>query len=208
MKLQILKDGDNPINTNSYLLYDEESKDAYIIDAPTKTKTFIQKIDELNLNLKYLLLTHGHWDHIHYVNFWRDEYDTKIVCHRLTKDYLHDISLNGSGKYIPEITTDADIYLEGNSGEFEIFKYITTPGHSYDSISIILGDIIFCGDLIFKRSVGRTDLKGCNERELIDSIRNKIYKFPDHVKLLPGHGGNTTVGDEKLYNPYVPTIKE
>lgn len=208
MKLQILKDGNNPINTNSYLIYDEESKDAYIIDAPTKTKPFIDKIEKLNLNVKYLLLTHGHWDHIYHVDFWRENYGAKIVAHKLTKDYLHDISLNASGTYIPEMTTDADIYLDGDFGEFEIFKYISTPGHSYDSISIILGNIIFCGDLIFKRSIGRTDLKGCNQRDLIESIRNKIYKFSDDIKLLPGHGENTTVGEEKMYNPFVPAVKE
>lgn len=206
MKYKILKDGINQINCNSYLIYNEEKLDAYIIDAPTKTKLFIDEIENKNLNLRYVLLTHGHWDHIVEIDFWRQEYGAKIVAHEKTRKYLNDPEYNLSYRHMPEISTDADIYIDGEKGEFDIFKFICTPGHSFDSISIILKNIIFCGDVIFYESVGRADLIGSNPQDLIKSIREVIYKFDDDTRLFPGHGQATTVGHEKINNPFVPFI--
>lgn len=204
MKYKILKDGNNPINCNSYLIYNEESLDAYIIDASSETKLFIDEIKNKNLNLKYLLLTHGHWDHIVAVDFWRDNYDIKVVAHKESKTYLNSPKYNLSYKVMPEISIDADKYLEGEKGEFDIFQYVRTPGHSFDSVSYILGNMVFCGDVIFHESVGRTDLIGSDASDLIKSIRQIIYKFNDKTNLLPGHGKNTTVAYEKKHNPFVP----
>lgn len=208
MKLKLMKDGNSPVNTNSYLIYDEESKNAWIIDASTKTRPFIDKIKELDLNVKYLLLTHGHWDHIMSAEFWRNEYGAKIVAHEKGKDYLNDPEINGSSKYsqMPDYKLDADIYLQGDEGQFEIFKWFYTPGHSYDHLVYQLGEnIVFSGDLIFFNSIGRTDIIGANFNDLKNSIRNIIYKkFNDKTILLPGHGNNTTVLNEKQSNPWVP----
>lgn len=206
MKFTILKDGNSPVNTNTYLIYDEVSKDAYIIDATTKTKKFIKVIDELGLNVKYLILTHGHWDHITSAEFWRDKYGAKIVCHEYGKDYLKDPSLNLSVNHfeVPNLSFDPDIILEDNVGQFEIFKYYYTPGHSYDHLIYQMGNVVFSGDLIFYQSVGRTDLKGSKPRDLKESIQNILYReFDDETTLLPGHGPNTTVGYEKINNPWV-----
>lgn len=204
MKYKILKDGNNPVNCNSYLIYNVETLDAYIIDAPTKTKLFIDEINEKKLNLKYVLLTHGHWDHIMSLDFWRENYDIEVVAHKECETYLNNPKYNLSYRVMPEISTNADIYLEGESDEFDIFKYIRTPGHSFDSVSYILGNVVFCGDVIFYESVGRTDLIGSDPDDLVKSIRKKIYKFNDKTNLLPGHGQNTTVAHEKKYNPFVP----
>lgn len=203
MKYKILKDGNNPVNCNSYLIYNEETKDGYIIDAPTKTEAFIKEIEEKGINLKYLLLTHGHWDHIMHLDYWRDAYDLKVVCHRKCEKYLSDPKFNMSYMHMKPIETNADIYLEEDNGSFDIFNYVYTPGHSFDSISFVLRDIVFCGDVIFYESVGRTDFLGSNHEDLINSIKNVIYKFDDNTKLLPGHGINTTVKHEKENNPFV-----
>lgn len=206
MKYSILKDGNSPVNTNTYLIYNETTKDAYIIDATTKTKKFINKIDELGLNLKYLILTHGHWDHISSAEFWRNKYGAKIVCHEYGREYLKDPKVNLSIHHsdIPNYSFEPDITLEGNKGQFEIFNYFYTPGHSYDHLIYQMGNIVFSGDLIFFQSVGRTDLIGSKPRDLIESIQNIIYRaFDDDTTLLPGHGPNTTVGFEKINNPWV-----
>ena len=206
MKYSILKDGNSPVNTNTYLIYNETTKDAYIIDATTKTKKFINKIDELGLNLKYLILTHGHWDHISSAEFWRNKYGAKIVCHEYGREYLKDPKVNLSIQHsdIPNYSFEPDITLEGNKGQFEIFNYFYTPGHSYDHLIYQMGNIVFSGDLIFFQSVGRTDLIGSKPRDLIESIQNIIYRaFDDETTLLPGHGPNTTVGFEKINNPWV-----
>lgn len=207
MNLKLMKDGNSPAGTNTYLIYDEESKDAWIIDASTETKPFIDKINELGLNLKYVLLTHGHWDHIMSVEFWREKYSAKIVAHSKGKDYLNDPEINGSFKYsdMPDYSFDADIYLDDEKGTFEIFKYFYTPGHSYDHLVYQLGDqIVFSGDLLFKGTIGRTDLIGSNFSDLKDSVYNVMYKeFNDETILLPGHGDSTTIGYEKKNNPWV-----
>lgn len=207
MKLNIMVDGNSLINTNTYLIYDEDSKDAWIIDAPGETKPFIDKIDELGLNLRYVLLTHGHWDHIMSAEFWRDAYGAKIVAHEKGKDYLTDPKINGSFKYadLENISFEADIYLKEDRGEFEIFRYFYTPGHAYDHLIYQLGkELVFSGDLIFYESIGRTDIIGANFNDLKSSILNIVYKeFSDESVLLPGHGRDTRVGHEKHNNPWV-----
>ncbi|WP_311487880.1 MBL fold metallo-hydrolase [uncultured Helcococcus sp.] len=208
MKLKLLKDGNNPMNTNSYLIYDEESKNAWIIDASSDSKLFIDTIDKLGLKLNCLLLTHGHWDHIIAADFWRKNYKAKIVAHEKCKDYLTNPMLNLSGLYsdIDELNLDADIYLKGDHGKFEIFEYYHTPGHSYDHLIYKLGnELVFSGDLVFQHSVGRTDLPGSTPKDLINSIRNIFYKnCDDQAIILPGHGNNSLVKEEKENNPYVP----
>lgn len=208
MGYKILKDNDNTVSTNTYLIYDENTKDAWMIDAPDKTKQFIDFINEKNLNLKYIVLTHGHWDHIKGLDFFRNKYKAKVVAFHKSLDYLENPNLNLSynNPYVDEIITKADIYLYEKEGEFDIFKYYYTPGHSYDHIIYKLDDkIVFCGDLIFYLSVGRTDFAGSSFDDLKKSILDIIYtKFDDKTLLLPGHGVTTQVEFEKMHNPFVP----
>ena len=207
MSLKIMQDSNSPVSTNTYLIWDEDTKDAWIIDASSETKPFIDKIEEEGLKIKYLMLTHGHWDHILSLDFWREKYGVKIVAHKNSKDYLEDARINMSFKYsdIPDISTYADIYLEGGEGVFDIFEYYYTPGHSYDHLMYKLGDkLIFSGDLIFRESIGRTDIYGANFEDLKSSILNIVYKkFDDETILLPGHGGSTTIKHEKQNNPWI-----
>lgn len=207
MALKIMQDGNSPVNTNTYLIWDEDTKDAWIIDASTQTKPFIDKIKEENLNVKYLMLTHGHWDHILSLDFWRDNYGAKVVAYHKSKDYLENPRINASFKYsdLPDIKTYADIYLEYEQGVFDIFEYYYTPGHAYDHLIFKLGDkLIFSGDLIFRESIGRTDIYGANFKDLKKSIQDIVYKkFDDETVLLPGHGRSTTIKHEKENNPWV-----
>lgn len=203
MKYKILKDGDNLVNCNSYLIYNEESKEGYIIDAPSKSKLFTEEINSKKLNIKYLLLTHGHWDHILELDYWKENFGVKVVAHEQTRKYLNEPEYNLSYKHMPGISTTADIYFDGDEGQFEIFEFVRTPGHSLDGVSYKLGNVVFCGDLIFYESVGRTDLIGSNFEDLEKSIRNVIYKLDDKTVLCPGHGQNTSVEHEKIYNPFV-----
>lgn len=207
MSLKIMQDNNSPASTNTYLIWDEDTKDAWIIDASSKTKPFIDKIEEEGLKIKYLMLTHSHWDHILSLDFWREKYGVKVVAHKNSKDYLEDSRINMSFKYsdIPDISTHADIYLEGEEGNFDIFEYYYTPGHSYDHLMYKLGNkLIFSGDLIFRESIGRTDIYGAKFEDLKSSILNIVYsKFDDETILLPGHGGSTTIKHEKQNNPWI-----
>ncbi len=207
MSLKIMQDGNSPVNTNTYLIWDEDSKDAWIIDASTKTKPFIEKIEKEGLKVKYLMLTHGHWDHILSLDFWRDKYGVKVVANEYSKDYLENPRINLSLNYsdLPDISTYADIYLKGDEGIFDIFEYYYTPGHAYDHLIYKLGNkLIFSGDLIFRESIGRTDIYGADFNDLKNSIQNIVYKkFDDETILLPGHGRSTTIKHEKDNNPWV-----
>lgn len=207
MSLKIMQDGNSPVNTNTYLIWDEDSKDAWIIDASTKTKPFIEKIEKEGLKVKYLMLTHGHWDHILSLDFWRDKYGVKVVANEYSKDYLENPRINLSLNYsdLPDISTYADIYLKGDEGIFDIFEYYYTPGHAYDHLIYKLGNkLIFSGDLIFRESIGRTDIYGADFNDLKNSIQNIVYKkFDDETILLPGHGRSTTIKHEKDNNPWI-----
>lgn len=207
MSLKMIQDGNSLVNTNTYLIWDDETKDAWIIDATTETKPFIDKIEKEGLKLKYLMLTHGHWDHILSLDFWRNKYGAKVVAYDFSKDYLENPKINLSFNYsdLPDISTHADIYLTGEQGVFDIFEYYYTPGHAYDHLIYKLGNkLIFSGDLIFRESIGRTDIYGANFNDLKDSIQNILYKkFEDETILLPGHGSSTSIKHEKQNNPWI-----
>jgi glyoxylase-like metal-dependent hydrolase (beta-lactamase superfamily II) len=107
----------------------------------------------------------------------------------------------------PPITTDLPEHLLSDGQVLELigesFHVKHTPGHSPGSVSFLVGDLLFAGDALFHRSVGRTDLPGGNQDQLYRSIREKLYVLPDDVLVLPGHGQETTIGEEKLENPFV-----
>lgn len=200
--MKILKDNRNQMGTNSYLLVNEETKDCYIIDAASNLDSFQKYIEQNNLNVKYLLLTHGHFDHIMGAEFLREKYDIKIVAHIEEKDILNNQDLNLSSMIGEKIEFDADIYLEKN-GEFEIFKYLHTPGHTKGGVSYLIDDHIFTGDTVFDGSIGRTDFPTGDYPTLIKVIKEKILSLDENTIIHAGHNSDTSVGKEKKYNPFL-----
>lgn len=197
-----------PIQVNTYLVWDEESNRAFLVDPGIYLKQVEDKIKEEKLNLQYIILTHGHGDHIGGVEEFKERHPrAEIVCHKDELELLSDGNLNASreifGRDIvvrPDITvSDGDILKLGG---FDI-KFIHTPGHTKGGMSVIVGSYVFSGDTLFRRSIGRTDFYGGDFDELIKSIKTKLFPLPEDFVVLPGHMDITTIGEEKAGNPFV-----
>lgn len=200
--MKILKDGNNYFGTNSYLIYDENILEGYLIDAPSKIKKFEEEISNNGINLKYLILTHGHYDHIVEANYWKEKYKIPIVAHEKEKLVLNNKDINLSKLLGNGIEIDADIYLIGD-GEFEIFEYVHTPGHTQGGICLRFKEHLFTGDTLFRGSIGRTDFPTGDYDTLIKSIINKLGKFDENSIIYPGHQENSILGYEFRHNPFL-----
>jgi len=204
----------NPFSMNCYIYYDEVSGDGIIIDPGAFTeseKNNLRRITEDNkINIKYIVNTHGHIDHILGNKFARDHFKVPVMMHKSDEFLLENSTQQARffGLDFPApppvdeyITDDTTIDLNGTT-----LKFINTPGHSPGSVCIIdsKNKNAFCGDLIFKNSIGRTDLQGGDIKVLIDSIKNRLFKNTgDNFILHPGHMEITNVKDEKRSNPFL-----
>lgn len=198
-----------PLQTNAYLLsvMDGEQERSVVIDPGMNPKRLLDRI--AGTKVEAILLTHAHFDHMGGVEELRKLANCPVYIHDLEADWLTDPRKNGSMRWqdvTPPLSTDPAEYAlaEGQSLELigHTFRVMHTPGHSPGSVSFICGQHLFSGDVLFRQSVGRTDLPGGRERDLYDSIRLKLYKLPDDTVVYPGHGGRTTIGFEKANNPY------
>jgi glyoxylase-like metal-dependent hydrolase (beta-lactamase superfamily II) len=178
------------IDTNCYLIWDKDGL-AAIIDPAEESSLITEKISELNLDVRKILVTHGHWDHIGAVKSFSYKYDVKVYLHNDDREALpEDINV--------ETVKDGDKISVGRN----VFEIIHTPGHTPGSLCIKSGDNLFAGDTLFNGSVGRTDLPGGSTKELMRSL-DKLIKLPDKVVVYPGHGAITTMESEKKINPYL-----
>lgn len=193
--------------TNTYLVWDEISKQAAIIDPAAPSQRMIDEIKGMGIKLKYLISTHAHGDHIGGNKSINDNFDVKNCIHRDDADSLADPKMNLSTFWDSKIIAPkADIIL--NDGDEltlgnEKLKIIHTPGHSRGGICILTGNLLFCGDTLFAEGIGRTDLPGGDYSTLINSIKSKLFVLNGNIKVLPGHGPDSTIEDEKVGNPFV-----
>lgn len=190
--------------TNTYLLWDETSKEAMIIDPANQSRALLEAIKDLNL--KFIVNTHGHGDHIGGNKFLKENTQAKLAIHELDAPMLTDSSKNLSTHWGANLVCpEADIKLRDDDflqlGENKV-KIIHTPGHSRGGICLLVEDLLFCGDTLFAESIGRTDLPGGDYSTIIRSIKEKLFILNDKTKVLPGHGPETTIGYEKVNNPF------
>ncbi|MEE1282233.1 MAG: MBL fold metallo-hydrolase [Acutalibacteraceae bacterium] len=196
---------------NCYIIEDVETGDIAIVD-PGYTSTEIKKLlDEKSDKIKYILLTHGHFDHIGYVKKLTGLTNAKVVISKLEEPFLLDTRLNllppSFGKFISDII--ADITLEDNDELMlgkTVIKYISTPGHTQGSGCFIIDNCIFTGDTIMKLSMGRTDLPTGNDDDMVKSLK-RLYNLDENYTVYPGHGDSSTLEYEKKYNPYLKINK-
>ena len=191
--------------TNTYLVWDETSKEAMIIDPADRSKDLLDATKDLNL--KYIVNTHGHGDHIGGNKFLKENTHAQLAIHELDEPMLIDPRQNLSTHWGAElISSGADIKLkDGDSlqlGNKEI-AVIHTPGHSQGGICLLVDDLLFCGDTLFAGSIGRTDLPGGDYATLINAIKTRLLVLDGNTKVFPGHGPDTTIEDEKIGNPFV-----
>lgn len=192
---------------NCYLVYSEDDKAAIIVDPGGDVDDLVNEIDKNKLDLKYIVLTHGHGDHIGAVMALKDRYKVQVLIHEDDAELLENGELNLSNKMaMGNVELEADKTLkEGDSIGFGglVAKVIHTPGHTKGGICLLIKDSLFTGDTLFKGSIGRSDLYGGDFEALIDSIKNKLLQLPDETIVYPGHGGQSTIGYEKRTNHFL-----
>lgn len=189
--------------TNSYIICDEKTKEAMVIDPGGEPEKIIEVLNILEANLKYIFLTHCHADHIGGINKLKSEKGGKILISRADSEGLYDEQVSLT-YYInmenPELEADSRID-DGDLihiGELE-FKIILTPGHTKGGVCLYSKQegLVFTGDTMFSGAWGRTDLPTGSFEELINSITNKLMTLPDETIVYPGHGKTTMIKDEK-----------
>lgn len=188
--------------TNMYLIADEETKEGILIDAAGSIDKIYNYVENMNIKLKYVVLTHCHGDHIAGLKELRKNYPKiKIIINEDEKEGLTDDTINlCTFLALPENYIDADILVkEGDAIDFGKLKaeIIHTPGHTAGSMSILINDAVFTGDTLFRNTYGRTDLKTGSEREIMWSIKDKLLKLPENTIVYPGHGAITIIREEK-----------
>lgn len=196
--------------TNCYLVWDDNGE-AFAVDPGGPADEVAGFIEDNKLKLNWIILTHGHGDHIGGISDLRHKSLNGVAVHEKDADYLTSACKNFSTYTgTPVEFAKADRLLNDGDllkiGEMEV-KVIFTPGHTQGGISLLASQgeekLLFSGDTLFARSVGRTDLPGGDEETLVQSLR-KLNKLPSGLKVYPGHGPDTTIGDEKRHNPYWP----
>lgn len=195
------------VQTNCYFIYDEEKKEALVFDPATDGKGIYNALLKHDITVKAIFLTHGHFDHILGANELREASGSKIYASELEEDVLLSTKLNVSEQTGRPCTVKADVLLRDNE-EVEVcgikVKMISTPGHTHGSCCYYFEDagILISGDTLFAGSCGRTDLPTGSGGMIDRSIKEKLMKLPDEVKVYPGHGEESTIGHERKYNPF------
>lgn len=200
------------IANNNYLLIDEESKEAALIDCTDYISELGSVLKEYNAKLKYILLTHGHFDHIMRASEIREITGAKIAIHCLDDEFTEKADLNMSlavtkkamAPYKPDILLkDNDILLL----EDNIIKCIHTPGHTPGSVCYIVENMIFSGDTIFKEDIGITSLETGNSSDMEKSLK-RILNLKEDYTIYPGHNEQTTLLHEIKYNKHLINLKK
>lgn len=208
MNIKITQAQTGPGGANTYIVKDDDSGKGFMVDPGGYVPEITKHIKDCGIQLEYIILTHGHGDHIGGVEGYRRDFPNgKVLACEKERELLNDPNLNLSNYMFPApIVCEADVYVNDGDmlkiGEMEL-KFIHTPGHSPGGMCIYVDNILFSGDTLFASSIGRTDFEGASFEEIKKSIHEKIFILPDDTQVLPGHMGLTTIGYEKEHNPFV-----
>lgn len=194
------------LECNCYLVGCDDTKVGIVIDPGGDAPAVLDRVEQLGLNIKCILNTHGHIDHIAANRPVKEATGAQIAIHRDDAQWL----ITDQGDYARMLGVlspgpPADVLLdEGDQVEFgnESLQVIHTPGHSLGGISLVGDGLVFCGDTLFAMGVGRVDLPGGSWETLMHSIKTRLFSMPDDTTVYTGHGSPTTVGREKGFNPW------
>lgn len=204
MIIQMLTVG--PIMANCFIVGCEDTKNAVVIDPGDEADRILLSLSDSSLTVKYIINTHGHFDHVGGNKRIKEVTGADLLIHPLDAPMLNQLSASASRwGLVSEDSPPPDRELdEGDTIEFGQIqmKVIHTPGHTQGGISLHTDGYVFVGDTLFSGSIGRTDFPGGSHETLISSIQNKLFKLGDDVKVMSGHGPETTLGQEKRHNPF------
>ena len=195
------------MDNNCYIIGCEETREAVVVDPGDEGGRILRKLEELKLNCRYIILTHGHVDHLGALGEVRKATKAQVLIHSEDAEMLTSSGRNLSMytgvnlKFDPPewVLSDGDV-VEVGKVRLEILH---TPGHTRGGVTIVAGDSLITGDTLFAGSVGRSDFPGGNHKQMIKSIMEKILVFPPETKVFPGHGPGSTVGREAKDNPFI-----
>lgn len=193
--------------TNTWLLWDDVSHQALLIDPASPSNELLERIQALDLQVVCIVNTHGHGDHIGGNGFFRDNLNTRLAIHTADAHMLTDNKKNMS-EYMgtPLAALPADLLLDDGDtfslGEYTV-RVIHTPGHTPGCVCLLCEKYLISGDTLFEMSIGRTDFPGGSHAAIISSIRDKLFVLPEDTLVFPGHGPATAIGLEKKNNPFL-----
>ncbi|MBO2518261.1 MULTISPECIES: MBL fold metallo-hydrolase [Limnochorda] len=202
-----------PIEANCYLLYDRPGGEAMVIDPGADGHRILEALTAKELQVKAILLTHTHFDHIGALEPVHQATGAPILVHEAEAGWLGDPTLNlsaGLEGLLSEPIRGPHPHRTLVGGEVltlagQAIRVLPTPGHTPGGLSYWLPDAgwVFTGDALFKQSIGRTDLPGGNLTQLLEGIRRSLLTLPDETVILPGHGPESTIGEERRANPFL-----
>jgi len=187
-------------DANCYLIMDEENKEIVIIDPGGHGEMLEKAINSLGGTPKYILLTHGHVDHVGGVEYLADSFGIPFYINEEDAEFiLKDNSVFGNIRKADGYLIDNQILPFGKQG----IQVISTPGHTKGGVCFLIEDNVFTGDTLFQTSIGRTDFVGGNFEEIITSIKTRLLTLGNEVQVYPGHGPSSTIAYEARNNPYL-----
>lgn len=198
-----------PVGTNCYIVRNEDTDECFVTDPAACPPELVGHIRKEGLNVKAVLLTHGHFDHIMGLDDFLKEFPVSVYAFSEEKPLLESAELNSSlGMFGRPYTFSGAEYVSDGQilhiAGFEI-RVIHTPGHTAGGCCYYIPaeNVLISGDTLFRASVGRTDLPTGSMGDLVRSVREKLFVLPEETKVYPGHMEETTIGYEKKYNPFV-----
>lgn len=198
--------------TNCYILAEREASPAVVIDPAGEIKQIIQRLQRAALACRGILCTHGHADHVAGAGPLSEAVGAPVYIHELDAGALSAARskvVGLAGGVIPRRPREVRHIADGDEikvGRIAL-RVLHTPGHTPGSVSFYTPGYLFCGDLIFQGSIGRTDLRGGSLQALLRSVREKVWELPEETCIMPGHGPQTTLREEKRHNPFLAGLR-
>lgn len=196
------------LGANCFLIINEETRQTVVVDPGGHSKKFRAYIEEEELDIVAVLLTHGHFDHIMGIDDMLEHHQVPVYVHEEDLPIMTNPELNLSASYTRGYGFDgAKPLRDGQKLELagHTFEVIHTPGHTMGCCCYYIPEdgVLFSGDTLFQCSIGRTDFENSSMSELVRSVKDKLFALPDETLVYPGHMGETRIGYEKLHNPYI-----